>query len=58
MSFWAQIGNISAAYANLSIMFLQSIRHDLFEKKYEEGGWQKTSLAYILPRYQSSGLHL
>ena len=41
-----QIGNISAAYANLPIMFFQSIRHDPFEKNVEEGGWQKTSLPY------------
>ena len=33
-----QIGNISAAYANLTIMFFQSIRNDLFEKFVEEGG--------------------
>ena len=33
-----QIDNISATYANLSIMFLQSVRHDLFEKNVEEGG--------------------
>ena len=41
-----QFGNISAAYANLSIMFFQSIRHDLFEKNVKEGGWQKTSFPY------------
>ena len=41
-----QIGNISAAYANLPIMFFQGIRHDPFEKNVEEGGWQKTSLPY------------
>ena len=33
-----QIDNISATYANLSIMFFQSVRHDLFEKNVEEGG--------------------
>ena len=33
-----QIGNISAAYANLPIMFFQGIRHDPFEKNVEEGG--------------------
>ena len=33
-----QIGNISAAYANLPIMFFQGIRHDPFEKNAEEGG--------------------
>ena len=33
-----QIGNISAAYVNLSFMFFQSIRHDPFEKNVEEGG--------------------
>ena len=38
--------NISAAYANLPIMFFQGIRHDPFEKNVEEGGWQKTSLPY------------
>ena len=32
------IGNISAAYANLPIMFFQGIRHDPFEKNVEEGG--------------------
>ena len=41
-----QIGNISAAYANLPIMFFKGIRHDPFEKNVEEGGWQKTSLPY------------
>ena len=33
-----QIGNISAAYANLPIMFFQGIRHDPFKKNVEEGG--------------------
>ena len=37
---------ISAAYANLPIMFFQGIRHDPFEKNVEEGGWQKTALPY------------
>ena len=41
-----EIGNISATYANLPIMFFQGIRHDPFEKNVEEGGWQKTSLPY------------
>ena len=41
-----QIGNISAAYANLPIMFFQGTRHDPFEKNVEEGGGQKTSLLY------------
>ena len=31
-----QIGNISAAYANLPIMLFQGIRHDPFEKTVEE----------------------
>ena len=39
-----QIGNGSSAYANLSIMFFQSIRHNPFEKNLEKGGWEKTSL--------------
>ena len=34
----SQISNISAAYANPSIMFFQSVRHDPFEKTVEEGG--------------------
>ena len=38
MSSRPQIGNISAAYANLPIMFFQGIRHDPFEKNVEEGG--------------------
>ena len=42
-----QTDNISATYANLSIMFFQSIRHEPFEKNVEEGGWQKTSLPYF-----------
>ena len=42
----SQIGNTSAVFANLYIMFFQSIRHDPFEKNVEEGGWQKTSLPY------------
>ena len=33
-----QIGNISATYANLPIMFFQGIRHDPFEKNVEESG--------------------
>ena len=33
-----QIGNISATYANLSIMFFQKISHNLFEKDVEEAG--------------------
>ena len=33
-----QIGNISAPYANLPIMFFQGIRHDPFEENVEEGG--------------------
>ena len=33
-----QIGNISAAYANLPIMFFQGIRHDPFEKNVEGVG--------------------
>ena len=33
----SQIGNISAAYANLPIMFFQGIRHVPFEKNVEEG---------------------
>ena len=37
---------ISAAYANLSIMFFQSIRHNLFNQNVEEDGWQKTSFPY------------
>ena len=41
-----QFGSISAAYANLPIMFFQGISHDSFEKNVEEGGWQKTSLPY------------
>ena len=60
-----QICNISAAYANLSIMTFQSIRHNLLEENDEESGWQKTSLPYldcwfwpILPCCHSSGLHL
>ena len=32
------LGNISAAYANLPIMFFQDIGHDPFEKNVEEGG--------------------
>ena len=40
------MGNISATYANLPLMFFQSIRHDPFEKIAKEGGWQKTSLPY------------
>ena len=39
-------GNISAAYANLPIMFFQGIRHDPFDKNVEDGGCQKTSLPY------------
>ena len=38
--------SISAAYANLPIIFFQGIRHDPFEKNAEKGGWQKTSLPY------------
>ena len=34
----SQIGNISAAYADLSIMSFLSIRHDPLEKNDEEGG--------------------
>ena len=37
-----QIGNIYAAYANLSMR----IRHDPFEENVEEGWLQKTSLPY------------
>ena len=33
-----QIGNISAAYANLPMMFFQGIRHDPFDKNVAEGG--------------------
>ena len=33
-----QIGNIFAAYANLSSIFLQSIGHDPFEEAVEEDG--------------------
>ena len=33
-----QIGNISAAYADTSTMFFQSVRHDPFEKNVDEGG--------------------
>ena len=36
-----QIGKFSPAYAYLSIMFFQNIRHDPLEKNVEEGGWQK-----------------
>ena len=32
-----QIDNISAAYANLSVMFFQSIRDDPFSINVEEG---------------------
>ena len=32
----SQIGNTSAAYANLSIMAFQKIRHNTFEKNVEE----------------------
>ena len=34
----SQIGNISAAYANLPIMLFQGIRHDPFEKNVEDDG--------------------
>ena len=33
-----KIGNISASYDNLSIMFFQSVRHDPLEKTVEERG--------------------
>ena len=41
-----QIGNISAAYVNLPLMFVQGIRHGPFEKNVKEGGCKKTSLPY------------
>ena len=38
-----QIHNISAAYANLSIMFFRSMRHGPFNINDEAGRWQETS---------------
>ena len=42
----ARLVIISAAYAYLSIMFFQSVRHDPLDKNVEEGRWQKISLSY------------
>ena len=37
-SMYSAIGNISAAYTNIPIMFFQGITHDPFEKDIEKGG--------------------
>ena len=58
----SHIGNIFAAYANLSIMFFQSIIHDPFNETLEEDEWHKTALIDSfwtwLPCCHSYGLHL
>ena len=42
---------ISADYANISIMFFRSIKHDPIKKITEIGGLQKASLTYSKALY-------